>query len=100
MRAAAVSHVIALDPIDSPSLRLERVVAPARVSPVAIRVYRVIRPLPRAAVARFVIPAPADGTRASPTDDETVLLEGTVAAEDGARGHVVRMTRGGRWPRR
>jgi hypothetical protein len=95
VRAAAVSHVIALDPIDSPSLRLERVVAPARVSPVAIRVYRVIRPLPRAAVARFVIPAPANETRAGPIAEETVLLEGTVAAEDGARGHVARMIEAG-----
>ncbi len=51
LRQAAVSHVVSLDPIDSPSLWLERVVTPARIAPAAIHVYRLLDPLPRASVA-------------------------------------------------
>jgi hypothetical protein len=91
VRAAAVSHVIALDPIDSPSLQLERVLAPARVAPAAIRIYRVLRPLPRASVARSVISAPTRETPPDPADQDTVLVEGTVTAKGGARGRVVQM---------
>ncbi len=96
LRTTAASHVISLDPLDSPSLQLERVVAPARVAPVVIHVYRLLHPLPRAAVARSVsvIPASARGTPADPPEDDVVLVEGPVTAEDGATGRVVRISEG------
>ena len=94
VRAAAVSHVISLDPIDSPSLQLERVLAPARVAPLAIHVYRLRRPLPRASVARSVITVDAGAGAVLSDDDETVVVEQAVAAENGARGRVLRTSEG------
>jgi hypothetical protein len=94
VRAAGVSHVISLDPIAAPSLRLERVVAPPRVAPLAIYVYRLLRPLPRASVARSVVAVPAGTPWASSAGDETVAVEQAVAAEDGARGRILRISEG------
>jgi hypothetical protein len=94
VRAAAVTHLISLDPLDSPFLQFERVVAPPRLAPVAIHVYRMRHPLPRAAVARSVVSIAAGETPSLPADDETVRLEGTVAAESGASGRVRRLSEG------
>ena len=46
VRAAGVSHVLSLDPITHPDLRLRNVVAPPRIAPLVVHVYELERPLP------------------------------------------------------
>jgi hypothetical protein len=95
LRQAAVTHVISLDPIDSPELSLERVVSPRRIAPLAIHVYRLARPLPRIWVASSVAPAsdatsaPSAERRFSAQLDGTVSVEGVTPATSGATGRVL-----------
>lgn len=41
LRSAGVTHVLSLDPLDAEGLRLEKVVRPARIAPLGVRVYAV-----------------------------------------------------------
>jgi hypothetical protein len=47
LRAAGVTRVLSLDPLDDPSLRLLDEVAPARIAPLHIRIYELAGSLPR-----------------------------------------------------
>lgn len=47
LRAAGVSRVLSLDPLNEPGLRLLAVVSPARIAPVTIRVYELEGARPR-----------------------------------------------------
>jgi hypothetical protein len=51
LRAAGVASVLSLDPLSDPSARLEASVAPARIAPLTVHVYRLAEPLPLRAVA-------------------------------------------------
>jgi hypothetical protein len=47
LREAAVQWVLSLDPLIHPELEAEGVIAPARIAPLAVRVYRLRGPRPR-----------------------------------------------------
>ena len=46
LRAAGVSHVLSLDPLTHPDLRLRAEVAPGRIAPLVVRAHELERPLP------------------------------------------------------
>jgi hypothetical protein len=47
LRAAAVTHVLSLDPVADPALTAEAVLAPPRLAPLRVHVYRLSSPMPR-----------------------------------------------------
>jgi hypothetical protein len=51
VRAAGVSHVLSLDPLDHPDLRPLVVAAPPRIAPLAVHAYALAGALPRSEVA-------------------------------------------------
>jgi hypothetical protein len=55
LRTAAVTHVLSLDPIDSPALSLAGVVTPARIAPLEVHVYELRDPLPMQSLIRWPI---------------------------------------------
>ncbi len=46
LRAAAVSHLLSIDRIDSPSLVLQQTLAPVRIAPLELNLYRLRDPVP------------------------------------------------------
>jgi hypothetical protein len=54
LRAAGVTHIISYSPREHPALRIEEVLRPPRVAPLALYLYALAEPLPRLAVARRV----------------------------------------------
>jgi hypothetical protein len=86
--------VLSVDTLSHPLLRLEQVVTPARIAPVAVYVYAVEDPLPLRLVASRVeqvesrTEAEAVARRAGFHKAGGVAVEGAVAAEPEAVGHA------------
>ncbi len=86
LRAAGVSHVLSLDPLDAPALRPVAEVQPPRLLPLHVRVYALADPVP----LRFV----ASSVRAGdpPPDDvpgpARVWIDAPPEEVDGASGSV------------
>ncbi len=57
LRLAGVTHLVSADAIESTSLRLVTTIHPARLAPLALRVYALSDPLPRFELARVAQPA-------------------------------------------
>jgi len=93
LRAAAVSHVVSLDPLDTPGLTLETIERPERIAPLAIQVYALTRPLPRRALATRVVTAPDREAAAARAAEPGFQEAGGVVGEasspfEGSRGTV------------
>jgi hypothetical protein len=85
LRAAGVSHVLSLDPLEGEGLRFAAAVAPPRLAPLAVFVYALTEPVPLRFVASSVrAGAPPEGSVPSP---ERVWVEGAPEV-DGASGSV------------
>jgi hypothetical protein len=64
LRAAAVTHVVSLDPLDDPALWPMSILDPAPLAPLRVHVYSLAGPAPRVEVM-----PPAAGARAAITED-------------------------------
>ncbi|MBI3932653.1 MAG: hypothetical protein HY317_04500 [Acidobacteria bacterium] len=93
MRAAGVAWVLSVDPLEAPGLTPARVVAPARIAPLRIHLYRLDGAAPLRAVAMAVRSAPdaaaaerlaAGGLRAG----GGIAVEGATESIDGASGRI------------
>lgn len=96
LRAAAVSHVVSLDPLDTEGLTLEEVVRPERIAPLAIHIYSLARPLPRWVLAARVVAAPDSETAAARAREPGFQEAGGVVVEGpssplGSRGTARRL---------
>jgi hypothetical protein len=56
LRDAGVAHVVSLDPLELPQLRLREVVRPRAIAPLVLQIYDLMDPLPLRFVARQVVP--------------------------------------------
>lgn len=94
LRGAGIAHVISLDPLSHPDLRLRAVVEPSRIAPLAIHIYALTAPLPLRFVASSVRtsagPSSAKPAARSPAlpEDQGVVVEGLAAGITGASGRV------------
>lgn len=100
LRAAGVTHLLALEPLSDPRLHAVAVHAPPRIRPLAVHVYAVRDPLPLRDVARHVRPARdgATGERASLEpgflDGGGAAVEGTSFSADRVDGAILEATEG------
>jgi hypothetical protein len=81
MRAAGVSHVISLDPQESPDLELEAVLHPRRIAPLGLHVYSLRDRLPLRAVARTVRRASSQPDAEQAAREPGFLASGGVVVE-------------------
>lgn len=83
VREAGVAHVVSLDPLTHPQLRLREILEPRRLAPAAIYLYDMDHPLPLSFVASQVVPA-ADRATAERLAAQPGFHEaGAVAVEAG-----------------
>jgi hypothetical protein len=99
LRAAGVAHVLSLDAVEHPDLRLVRVLHPGRIAPLAVHAYDLADPRPLLFVAaQAVVAANDDEARAraeAPLEPDTVVVEGPATV---APGRVLSASdRPGRW---
>jgi hypothetical protein len=99
LRAAGVSHVVSLDPLDAPDLTLESLVRPRAIAPLAVRVYALARPLALHALATRVETAGDPEAAARRTAESDFQLAGGVVVEGpnsarGSQGTVRPLQRG------
>jgi hypothetical protein len=94
LRGAGVAHVVSLDPLRHPRLRLRGIYEPSRVAPAAIRVYDLDQPLPLRFVASQVVTVrdreSAERLAAEPGFREagSVAVEGGPKVAPGASGRI------------
>jgi len=96
LRAAAVSHVVSLDPLETEGLTLEEIVRPERIAPLAIHIYSLASPLPRWELAARVAAAPDSETAAERARELGFQRAGGVVVEGptsstGSRGTARRL---------
>jgi hypothetical protein len=94
LRVAGVAHVLSLDPLDHPDLEPRAVLAPERLAPLEVHVYRLRQPLPLRSVARQVRSVGAGDveTTAELPQQGGGHVEGTASGDVAARGRVVSAT--------
>jgi hypothetical protein len=85
LRDAGVAHVVSLDPLDLPQLRLREVVRPRAIAPLVLHVYALMDPLPLRFVARQVVPGTGAIAGLAP---DAVAVEGGTRV-DGAQGRLL-----------
>jgi len=85
LREAGVAHVVSLDPLELPQLRLRETVRPRAIAPLVLRIYDLVDPLPLRFVASRVEPGPS-AVAGLPAD--AAVVEGSQRVEE-AHGRLL-----------